>query len=124
LGTSGKHESLADLVGSYVEDHEISLVPEDPLREARTNTWSYSLSGVVIEEAGVVSALREVAAELRRRFDNGSAERVLRKAARLPSPGAIPWEELTSVQPGHVFNVEESDAPAAPFPVWALVIRN
>lgn len=62
-------QSLAALVRSYLDDREVDLVRGDPLREARTNTWTQDLSCVLVDEAAVVTAFRDVAAGLRRRFE-------------------------------------------------------
>ncbi len=61
-------ESLADMVRSFLEDDEVALLPQHRAAEPRRNTWSYSVAPGPIDVAGVVAALNDVAAELRRRF--------------------------------------------------------
>jgi hypothetical protein len=36
-------DSLAGLVRSYLDDNEVTLLPDDPNREPRLNTWSYRI---------------------------------------------------------------------------------
>ncbi len=59
---------MADMVRSFLEDDEVALIPQDRAAETRRNTWSYSVAPGPVDVAGVVAALNDVAAELRRRF--------------------------------------------------------
>ena len=43
-------ESLADLILSYLEDREVALWSDDPSKEARLNTWAYSVQDVQIDD--------------------------------------------------------------------------
>jgi hypothetical protein len=66
--SDGRAESLAEMVQSYLDDDDVSLLPDDPVTEARRNTWCYSVSAVSVDVPQVVAALNFVAAALRRRF--------------------------------------------------------
>lgn len=65
----GVQTTLADHVWSYLDDDEVELRPHDPDREARTNTWAYSVDGSDPDQTpAVVAALRDVADGLRLRL--------------------------------------------------------
>lgn len=63
---------LATLVRSYLDDDEVMLLPDDPDREHRLNTWGYSIPDGRLDVAAVVAALQFVHRELRQRA-TGSA---------------------------------------------------
>ena len=54
----GSAEPLAAMVLSYVDDDEVGLLPDDPVTEARRNTWWYSIRAgfVDVPESLVVTA--------------------------------------------------------------------
>jgi hypothetical protein len=63
----GSAEPLAAMVLSYLDDDEVGLLPDDPVTEARRNTWWYSVRTGSVDVPAVVAALDVVAAALRRR---------------------------------------------------------
>jgi hypothetical protein len=148
---------LAAMVLSYLDDPEVTLVPDDPGREHLLNTWRYGVpaGGVVVD--AVVTALVAVGDELRRRFASGvgpavfyawydeqagqlrcsltsrpttalpfgsryrltdDPRAVVTLASANPSPGLVPWTELTDA-----FGDESEEAPRESFPVWAVAVR-
>ena len=36
-------DALAEMVCSYLDDGEVALMPDDPGRERRANTWHYNV---------------------------------------------------------------------------------
>ncbi|WP_328850986.1 hypothetical protein OG994_23405 [Micromonospora globbae] len=60
--------SLTEMVRSYLDDSEVTLLPADPATEVRRNTWSYSVSPTSVDVPQVVAALNFVADELRQRL--------------------------------------------------------
>jgi hypothetical protein len=65
---SSTAESLADLVRSYLDDAGVALRPNDPVAEARLNTWCFSVATAQVDVAEVLTALIDVTTELRRRL--------------------------------------------------------
>jgi hypothetical protein len=64
----GSAEPLAAMVLSYLDDNEVGLLPDDPVTEARRNTWCYSVGAGSVDVPAVVAALKVVAAALRQRL--------------------------------------------------------
>jgi hypothetical protein len=65
---SSTAESLADLVRSYLDDADVALRPDDPVAEARLNTWCFSVATANIDVAEGLTALIDVTTEIRRRL--------------------------------------------------------
>lgn len=64
----GSAEPLEALVLSYLDDDEVGLLPDDPVTEARRNTWWYSVGMGSVNVPAVVAALNVVAETLRQRL--------------------------------------------------------
>jgi hypothetical protein len=64
---------LAALVRSYLDDDEVALLPDEPDRESRLNTWCYSIPDGPVDVAGVVDALHIVHVELKKRWSERPA---------------------------------------------------
>jgi hypothetical protein len=64
---------LAALVRSYLDDNEVTLLPEDPERETRLNTWGYGVPDGPVDVAAVVEALQLVHRELGQRWATTAA---------------------------------------------------
>ena len=62
-------DPLAELVMSYLDDHEVELRPDDTVREARVNTWAYGLPVGGFDVSAVAAALELVARRLSERLD-------------------------------------------------------
>lgn len=65
-------DDLAALVRTYLDDDEVGLLPDEPDREARLNTWSYEVPEGPVDLASVVEALHVVHLELDRRWSRRS----------------------------------------------------
>jgi len=59
---------LAALVRSYLDDDEVALLPGEPEREYRLNTWCYGVPEGSVDVPAVVAALHIVHRELRKRW--------------------------------------------------------
>ncbi|WP_446217594.1 hypothetical protein [Micromonospora sp. IBHARD004] len=59
---------LATLVRSYLDDDEVMLLPDDPDRECRVNTWCYGVPEGATDVPAVVAALQLVHRELGQRW--------------------------------------------------------
>lgn len=62
-------DPLAELVLSYLDDHEVELRPDDTVREARVNTWAYGLPVGGFDVSAVAAALELVARRLSERLN-------------------------------------------------------
>ncbi|MGN9807102.1 hypothetical protein [Micromonospora sp. L32] len=64
---------LAALVRSYLDDDEVALLPDEPDREHRLNTWRYGVPEGPIDVTAVVAALHLVHLELQKRWSGQDA---------------------------------------------------
>ncbi|MGJ3192252.1 hypothetical protein [Paenarthrobacter sp. FR1] len=62
-------ETLAAQIASYLDDPDVMLLPADPKKESRANTWAYSVAPSHRSSAAdIAAALDEVVNGLRNRF--------------------------------------------------------
>ncbi|WP_406042343.1 hypothetical protein OG799_01625 [Micromonospora sp. NBC_00898] len=64
---------LAALVRSYLDDGEVALLPDEPDREPRLNTWCYGVPEGQMDVTAVVAALHLVRLELQKRWSGQDA---------------------------------------------------
>ncbi|MEU5938976.1 hypothetical protein ABZ807_07255 [Micromonospora sp. NPDC047548] len=109
---------LATLVRSYLDDDEVMLLPDDPDREHRVNTWRYGAPDGPIDVAAPAHRL-PFGAPYRSTTD---ANEVVALAAADSSPGLVPWEELVVAEAATASPTAEDALPRS-FPVWVAPLQ-